>query len=158
MTDRIPITKDGLEKIKAELHQLITVERQAVKKDISEAREHGDLKENAEYAAAKERQSFIEGRIQEINSRMPKFQVVDPSAHDSDTVIFGAKVTIENVDSGESLTYQIVGPDEADLKMNKISVLSPVAKALIGKEVGDVVIVEIPRGKMEVEISAVRYS
>lgn len=158
MTDRIPITKEGLEKIKAELHQLITVERQAVKKDISEAREHGDLKENAEYAAAKERQSFIEGRIQEINSRMPKFQVVDPSAQVSDKVIFGAKVTIENVDSGESLTYQIVGPDEADLKMNKISVLSPVAKALIGKGVGDVVVVEIPRGKMEVEISAVRYS
>lgn len=158
MTDRIPITKDGLEKIKAELHQLITIDRQAIKKDISEAREHGDLKENAEYHAAKEKQSFIEGRIQEINGRMPMFQAVDPSTLDSDKVIFGAKVTFADVDSGESLTYQIVGPDEADLKMNKISILSPVAKALIGKEVGDVVIVEIPRGKMEVEITAVRYS
>lgn len=158
MTDRIPITKDGLEKIKAELHQLITIDRQAIKKDISEAREHGDLKENAEYHAAKEKQSFIEGRIQEINGRMPMFQAVDPSTLDSDKVIFGAKVTFADVDSGESLTYQIVGPDEADLKMNKISILSPVARALIGKEVGDVVIVEIPRGKMEVEITAVRYS
>lgn len=158
MTDRIPITKDGLEKIKAELHQLITIDRQAIKKDISEAREHGDLKENAEYHAAKEKQSFIEGRIQEINGRMPMFQAVDPSTLDSDKVIFGAKVTFADVDSGESLTYQIVGPDEADLKMNKISILSPVAKALIGKEVGDVVIMEIPRGKMEVEITAVRYS
>lgn len=158
MTDRIPITKDGLEKIKAELHQLITIDRQAIKKDISEAREHGDLKENAEYHAAKEKQSFIEGRIQEINGRMPMFQAVDPSTLNSDKVIFGAKVTFADVDSGESLTYQIVGPDEADLKMNKISILSPVARALIGKEVGDVVIVEIPRGKMEVEITAVRYS
>lgn len=158
MTDRIPITKDGLEKIKAELHQLITIDRQAIKKDISEAREHGDLKENAEYHAAKEKQSFIEGRIQEINGRMPMFQAVDPSTLESDKVIFGAKVTFADVDSGESLTYQIVGPDEADLKMNKISILSPVARALIGKEVGDVVIVEIPRGKMEVEITAVRYS
>lgn len=158
MTDRILITKDGLEKIKAELHQLITIDRQAIKKDISEAREHGDLKENAEYHAAKEKQSFIEGRIQEINGRMPMFQAVDLSTLDSDKVIFGAKVTFADVDSGESLTYQIVGPDEADLKMNKISILSPVARALIGKEVGDVVIVEIPRGKMEVEITAVRYS
>lgn len=158
MTDRILITKGGLEKIKAELHQLITIDRQAIKKDISEAREHGDLKENAEYHAAKEKQSFIEGRIQEINGRMPMFQAVDPSTLDSDKVIFGAKVTFADGDSGESLTYQIVGPDEADLKMNKISILSPVARALIGKEVGDVVIVEIPRGKMEVEITAVRYS
>ena len=158
MTDRIPITKDGLEKIKAELHHLISVERQTVKKDIASAREHGDLKENAEYHAAKERQSFIEGRIQEINGRMPLFQVVDTAAQNSDTVIFGAKVTMEDLNSGETLTYQIVGPDEADLKLNKISIQSPVGKALIGKEVGDVVKVEIPRGSIEVEISEVSYS
>ena len=158
MTERIPITKAGLDKIKAELHQLTTVERPAIQKAIAEAREHGDLRENAEYHAAKERQGFIEGRIQEINGRMPRLTVVDPAAQVGDAVMFGAKVTLENLESGETLRYQIVGPDEADLKVNRISFLTPIARALIGKAVGDVVQVEIPRGRIEVEITEVEYS
>ena len=157
MSDRIPITKGGLEKIKAELHHLLSVERPGIQKAISEAREHGDLKENAEYHAAKERQSFIEGRIQEINGRLPVFQVVDPSSHNGNSIVFGATVSIENLESGESLTYQIVGPDEADIKDSRISIQSPIGKALIGKEICDVVKVVIPKGEIEVEITDVRY-
>lgn len=158
MEERIPITKEGLEKIKAEMQHLISVQRPAVQRAIAEAREHGDLRENAEFHAAKEQQSFIEGRIQEITAKLPKFQVVDPAQQNSDKVVFGAKVTLENLDSGEVLTYQIVGPDEADLKINRISFQSPIAKALIGKEIGDVVRVNIPRGEMEVEITELEYS
>ena len=157
MSDRIPITKGGLEKIKAELYHLMSVERPGIQRAIAEAREHGDLRENAEYHAAKERQSFIEGRIQEINSKLAVFQVIDPSHHNGDSVVFGATVSLENLDSGETLTYQIVGPDEADPKDQRISIQSPIAKALIGKEVGDVVQVAIPRGQIKVEIIDVRY-
>jgi len=158
MSERIPITKDGFEKIKAEHHHLMTVERPGIQKAIAEAREHGDLKENAEYHAAKERQSFIEGRIQEINGKMPIFQVVDPSSHNGDSVVFGATVSLENLDSGDSLTYQIVGQDEADLKLNRISIQSPIAKALIGKKIGDVVTATIPRGQIEVEIMDIQFT
>ena len=158
MTDRIPITKAGLEKLKAELQHLTAVERPAISKAIAEAREHGDLRENAEYHAAKERQGFIEGRIQELNARLPRLQVVDPTRHESDTIVFGAKVTLENLDTGDTMHYQIVGPDEADLKAHRISFLTPIAKALIGKGVGDVVTVQIPRGMIEVEITDVEYS
>jgi len=155
MTDRIPITKPGLDKLKAELQHLTAVERPAIQKAIAEAREHGDLRENAEYHAAKERQSFIEGRIQELNARLPRLQVVDPAQQDSDTIVFGAKVTLE---TGDTLHYQIVGPDEADLKAHRISFQTPIASALIGKGVGDVVTVQIPRGLIEVEITDVEYS
>jgi transcription elongation factor GreA len=158
MTERIPITKGGLDKLKAELQHLTAVERPAIQKAIAEAREHGDLRENAEYHAAKERQGFIEGRIQEINARMPRLQVVDPSKHDPETIVFGARVTLENLDTGETLRYQIVGPDEADLKANRISFQTPIARALIGKAVGDVVKVQIPRGQIEVEITGIEYS
>ncbi|HKI98230.1 MAG TPA: transcription elongation factor GreA [bacterium] len=158
MTDRIPITQPGLDKIKAELQHLTAVERPAIQKAIAEAREHGDLRENAEYHAAKERQGFIEGRIQELNARLPRLQVVDPTTNNTDTIVFGAKVTLENLDTGETLRYQIVGPDEADLKAHRISFLTPIAKALIGKAVGDVVTVQIPRGQIEVEITDVEYS
>lgn len=158
MTDRIPITKAGLEKLKAELQHLTAVERPAIQKAIAEAREHGDLRENAEYHAAKERQGFIEGRIQELNARLPRLQVVNPADQDSDTIVFGAKVTLENLDTGDTLHYQIVGPDEADLKAHRISFQTPIAKALIGKGVGDVVTVQIPRGMIEVEITDVEYS
>ena len=158
MTDRIPITKAGLVKIKEELHHLISVQRPAVQRAIAEAREHGDLRENAEYHAAKERQSFIEGRIQEINAKFPKFQAVDPAQQNTESVVFGATVTLENVESGDVLTYQIVGPDEADIKHNRISVQSPIARALIGRSVGDVVAVTIPRGQIEVEITDVAYA
>lgn len=158
MTDRIPITKAGLVKIKEELHHLMSVQRPAVQKAIAEAREHGDLRENAEYHAAKERQSFIEGRIQEINAKFPKFQAVDPAQQNTESVVFGATVTLENVESGDVLTYQIVGPDEADIKDNRISVQSPIGRALIGRSVGDVVAVTIPRGQIEVEITNVAYA
>ncbi len=158
MEDRIPITKEGLQKIKSELLKLVSKERPAVVKAIAEAREHGDLRENAEYHAAKDHQGFIEGRIQQINARLPKFQVVDPAAQESDKIVFGAKVTVENLDSGETLSYQIVGPDEADLKASRISYQSPIASALIGKSIGDVVRVTIPKGAIEVEITEVEYS
>jgi transcription elongation factor GreA len=144
-------------KIKSELQQLMTVERPGIQKAIAEARAHGDLRENAEFHAAKERQSFIEGRIQEINGRMAYLYVVDPTDSKSDSIAFGATVTIENLDTEESYRYQIVGPDEADMQANRISFQSPIAKALIGGKVGDVVTVLIPKGKIEVEITEVLY-
>ena len=140
-----------------ELETLLTKDRPAIQKAISEAREHGDLKENAEYHAAKEKQSFIEGRIQQINGRLPQYQVVEPASMKSDLIAFGATVTMENLDTEEMLTYQIVGPDEADLSVNRISFKTPIASALIGKKAGDVVKVIIPKGTMEVEITAVVY-
>ncbi len=157
MEGKIPITKQGLENLKTELQQLMGKERPSIKKAIAEARAHGDLRENAEYHAATERQSFIEGRIQEINARMANLQVVDPSQNRSDVVAFGAMVTLSYVDTEEALCYQIVGPDEADIKANRISYLSPIARALIGKRSGDVVRVQIPKGLIEVEISEVAY-
>jgi len=158
MDGKIPITKTGLERIKRELHNLTSVQRPQVQRAIAEAREHGDLKENAEYHAAKEQQSFIEGRIQELNSKLAKFHVVDPARQESGKVTFGATVNMQNVETEEEMFYQIVGPDEADLSENRISYLSPVAKALIGKEEGDVVQVTAPKGKIEVEITRIRYS
>jgi len=157
MSDRIPITRQGLEKLKSELHELMTVERPNIQRAISEAREHGDLKENAEYHAAKEKQSFIEGRIQEINGKMPNFQVVEPGNNKSDSITFGATITIENLDTEEVMKYQIVGPDESNLEENKISFQSPIARALIGKKVGDVVEITIPKGKIEIEVTEVLY-
>ncbi len=153
MADRIPITKQGLERIKSELKQLMTVERPNIQKAIAEAREHGDLRENAEFHAAKEKQSFIEGRIQEINGRMPSFQVVNPADNKTGSIAFGATVTIEDLDTEETHRYQIVGPDEADMERKRISFQSPIARALIGNRAGDVVVVHVPRGKMEVEIT-----
>ena len=140
-----------------ELHQLLSVQRPEIKKAIAEAREHGDLRENAEYHAAKERQGFIEGRIQEINAKMALFQVVDPTANKTQNIVFGATVTIENLDTEETYSYQIVGPDEADMEQNRISFQSPIAKALIGSKVGDVVRVVVPKGNIEVEVTAVSY-
>ena len=158
MDGKIPITKSGLERIKQELHNLTSVQRPQVQRAIAEAREHGDLKENAEYHAAKEQQGFIEGRIQELNGKMAMFHVVDPARQDSGRVSFGATVNMQNVETEEEMFYQIVGPDEADLSQNRISYLSPVAKALIGKEEGDVVEVAAPKGKIEVEITRIRYA
>src|SRR5579863_3725784 len=133
MESRIPITRRGFESLKAELHNLMSKELPAIQKAIAEARAHGDLRENAEYHAAKEKQSFIEGRIQEINGRMANLQVVDPAQSRSDLIAFGATVTVAFTETDETLQYQIVGPDEADIKANRISYLSPIAKALIGK-------------------------
>lgn len=157
MTGSIPITKQGFEDLKAELKTLLTVERPNIQKAIAEARAHGDLRENAEYHAAKDKQSFIEGRIQEINAKMGEVRVVDVSKVNADTIAFGARVTMENVDTGEQVTYQIVGPDEADLKTNRISFQTPIAKALIGKSIGDSVTIQIPKGNMTVEIISVSY-
>ena len=154
----IPITKRGAEKLKTELHRLKTVDRPAVIAAIAEARAQGDLSENAEYEAAKDRQGFIEGRIQEIEGKLSAAQIIDPSAVDAaGRVVFGATVELEDEDSGDAVTYQIVGEDEADLKQGRINVSSPIARALIGKAPGDVAEVQAPGGVRSYEIIAVRY-
>ncbi|MDX9995143.1 MAG: transcription elongation factor GreA [Rhodocyclaceae bacterium] len=155
---KVPITLRGAELLKAELQRLKTVERPAVIAAIAEARSHGDLSENAEYDAAKERQGFIEGRIAEVEGKLGNAQIIDPRALDADgRVVFGATVELEDTDEGQTVTYQIVGDDEADIKQNKISLNSPVARALIGKYAGDVVEVQTPGGRREYEILDVRY-
>jgi len=154
----IPITKRGAEILKAELHQLKTVERPTVINAISEARAQGDLSENAEYDAAKDRQGFVEGRIQEIESKLSAAQVIDPSALDAGgRVVFGATVELEHETTGERVTYQIVGEDEADLKLGLVNIGSPIARALIGKEEGDTAVVMAPGGEKAYEIVAVHY-
>ena len=155
---KIPLTVKGAELMRTELHQLKTVERPKVITAIQEARAHGDLSENAEYDAAKERQSFIEGRIVELESKLANGQIIDPVHLDADgRCVFGATVELEEVGSGESVTYQIVGDDEADIKQNKISISSPIARALIGKYSGDVAEVKAPGGIKEYEILDVKY-
>ena len=154
----LPITKRGAEKLKAELHRLKTVDRPAVIAAIAEARAHGDLSENAEYEAAKDRQGFIEGRIQEIEGKLSAAQIIDPSAVDAaGRVVFGATVELEDEDSGDAVTYQIVGEDEADLKQGLINISSPIARALIGKEEGDTAEVQAPGGVRRYEIVGVSY-
>ena len=154
----IPITLRGAEKLKTELHRLKTVDRPWVINAIAEARAQGDLSENAEYEAAKDRQGFIEGRIAEIESKLSAAQIIDPTAVEaSGRVVFGATVDLEDEDSGAKLTYQIVGEDEADLKLGLVNISSPIARALIGKEVGDVAVVEAPGGTRRYEVVAVRY-
>ncbi|QHI96966.1 transcription elongation factor GreA [Xylophilus rhododendri] len=159
MANTIPITKRGAEKLKTELHQLKTVERPAIIQAIAEARAQGDLSENAEYDAAKDRQGFIEGRIQEVEGKLSAAQIIDPTALDAEgRVVFGATVELEDEDSGDKVTYQIVGEDEADLKLGLINVSSPIARALIGKHEGDVASVQAPGGVRNYEIVAVRYA
>lgn len=154
----IPLTKRGAELLKEELHRLKTVERPAVIQAIAEARAQGDLSENAEYDAAKDRQGFIEGRIKEIEGKLAMAQIIDPAQMDAGgRVVFGATVELEDEDSGECVTYQIVGEDEADLKSGRINVSSPIARALIGKEEGDVAEVQAPNGVRRYAIVAVRY-
>ena len=154
----IPITKRGAEKLKTELHRLKTVDRPAVIAAIAEARAQGDLSENAEYEAAKDRQGFIEGRIQEIEGKLSAAQIIDPSAVDAaGRVVFGATVELEDEDSGDAVTYQIVGEDEADLKQGLINISSPIARALIGKEEGDIAEVQAPGGVRRYEIVGVSY-
>ena len=154
----IPITKRGAELLKAELHRLKTVDRPSVIAAIAEARAQGDLSENAEYDAAKDRQGFIEGRIQEVEGKLSAAQVIDPAAVDAGgRVVFGATVELEEESSGEQVTYQIVGEDEADLKLGLVNISSPIARALIGKEVGDLAEVQAPGGAKRYEILAVRY-
>jgi len=154
----VPLTVRGAEKLKAELHRLKTVERHAVIQAISEARAQGDLSENAEYDAAKDKQGFIEGRILELEAKLAAAQVIDPSTLDADgRVVFGATVDLEDEDGGAGVTYQIVGDDEADLKQGLISISSPIARALIGKEAGDVAEFQAPGGTRSFEIIGVRY-
>ncbi len=155
---KIPLTVNGAEKLRQELHQLKTVERQKVIAAISEARAQGDLSENAEYDAAKERQSFIEGRIAEVESKLANAQIIDPKLLDADgRCVFGATVQLQDLSSNGEVTYQIVGDDEADIKVCKISISSPIARALIGKSAGDVAEVQAPGGIKEYEILDVRY-
>ncbi len=154
----IPITKRGAEKLRAELHDLKTVQRPWVINAIAEARAQGDLSENAEYDAAKDRQGFIEGRIQEIESKLSASQIIDPAALDAGgRVVFGATVELEDEDSGAKVKYQIVGEDEADLKQGLVNVSSPIARAMIGKEEGDTVVVQAPSGEKRYEVIAVSY-
>lgn len=154
--NRIPMTVQGEKALREELHTLKTVKRPQVIEAISDAREHGDLKENAEYHAAREQQSFIEGRIQEIESKLSASQVIDvKSIPHTGKVIFGTTVSMINLDTDENVRYQIVGDDEADIKAGKISVSSPIARAIIGKEEGDVVGVKVPDGVIEYEIDEV---
>jgi transcription elongation factor GreA len=155
---KVPLTLRGAEQLREELHRLKTIERPSVIAAIAEARSHGDLSENAEYDAAKERQGFVEGRIAEVEGKLGNAQIIDPASLDADgRVVFGATVDLEDADNGQAVTYQIVGDDEADLKQGKISLSSPVARALIGKFAGDVADVQTPGGKREYEILDVRY-
>jgi transcription elongation factor GreA len=155
---RFPMTKQGHDALTAELQQLKTVDRPRITAAIAEARAHGDLKENAEYHAAREQQGFTEGRIQDIEAKLSNAQVIDVSAMPkTGKVIFGVTVDIVNCDTDETKTYQIVGDDEADIKNNKISVNSPIARGLIGKEEGDTVGIQTPAGLVEYEITEVRY-
>ena len=155
---KIPLTVAGAEKLRQELHHLKTVQRPNVIQAIAEARAQGDLSENAEYDAAKERQGFIEGRIAELEAKLSNAQIINPAELDADgKVVFGATVELEDVDSGDTVTYQIVGDDEADIKAGKISVSSPIARALIGKFSGDTAHVQAPGGERQYEVLDVRY-
>jgi transcription elongation factor GreA len=154
----IPITKRGAEKLKGELHRLKTVDRPGVIQAIAEARAQGDLSENAEYDAAKDRQGFVEGRIQEIEGKLSAAQIIDPVSVDAGgRVVFGTTVALEDESTGEVVNYQIVGEDEADLKLGLINISSPIARALIGKEEGDVAEVQAPGGLRRYEIVGVSY-
>ena len=152
MNTKAPMTPYGYEKLREQLKRLMTKERPQVMRDIEEARGHGDLSENAEYHAAKERQSFIEGRIAELNSKLARAEVIDPSKVRTDRVSFGSIVSLVNLATEEDVTYQIVGEDEAEIKDGKVSVYSPVARAMIGKEVGDEIEVRAPSGIIGYEI------
>lgn len=152
------MTVAGAERLREELEKLKKEDRPRIVKAIAEAREHGDLKENAEYHAAREQQGFCEGRIQEIESKLSNAQVIDVTKIPcTDKVIFGSTVDIINVETDETIAYQIVGDDEADVKANKISVNSPIARGIIGKEVGDAVVIKTPAGEVEYEIDAVKH-
>jgi transcription elongation factor GreA len=154
----IPLTEIGAEKLRVELHEMKTVQRPAVIAAIAEARSHGDLSENAEYDAAKEKQGFIEGRIADLESKLSNAQIINPAQLDADgACVFGATIGLEDITNGTTVTYQIVGDDEADIKQGKISVSSPISRALIGKYQGDVAEVIAPGGTREYEILNVKY-
>jgi transcription elongation factor GreA len=154
----VPMTLHGSDALKDELHHLKSVARPQVVEAISEARAHGDLKENAEYHAAKEQQSFIEGRLQELEAVLSNAQIIDPTELPKDgRVVFGVTVDLINIDNEDKVTYQIVGDYESDIKKNRVSISSPIARALIGKEIDDIAVVKAPSGAIEYEIAAIRY-
>ncbi len=156
---KVPLTTRGAEKLRSELQQLKSVARPDVIRAIAEARSHGDLKENAEYHAAREQQSFIEGRILDLEAKLSSAQVIDVSTINAQgRVVFGATVNLTNLETDDEVVYQIVGEEEADIKQNLISITSPIARALIGKQVGDTVLVRAPGGEVEYEITNVRYT
>jgi transcription elongation factor GreA len=155
--EKVPMTVKGKKALDDELKQLMTVERPAIVKAIEIARGHGDLSENADYSAAKERQGFIEGRIQDINGKLARAQVIDPSAIKSDKIVFGAIVVVEDQENNKRTQYQIVGVDEADIKNGKVGITSPIARALIGKAEGDEVVVHAPKGEIRYDIIEIRY-
>lgn len=156
--NRVPMTPEGYQKLKDELDRLIKVERPRNIQDIAEARAHGDLSENAEYHAAKERQSFIEGRIQELQTKLAMADIIDPAKINQSKVAFGAKVKVVDIEADTEYEFALVGPDEADVKSGKISISSPVGKALIGKEVGDVAVVKAPARTIEYEIVEINFA
>ena len=158
MLNTIPVTRRGAEALKTELHRLKTVDRPFIINAIAEARAQGDLSENADYDAAKDRQGFIEGRIQEIEGKLSAAQIIDPTeVNAGGKIVFGATVDLEDEDNAQAVTYQIVGEDEADLKLGRINISSPIARALIGKEEGDSAEVQTPGGTRRYEVVAVRY-
>ncbi len=157
MSRSIPMTDEGYTNLQEELKRLIRVERPKVVQDIAEARDHGDLSENAEYDAAKNRQGFIEGRIKELNDKIARAEVITPTSLSGDKVLFGATVTLFDIDIENEVTYQIVGEDEADIKKGKISVTSPVGRALIGRLVDSEVRIAVPSGEKIYEITDIRY-
>lgn len=157
MSDRVPMTRRGYQKLEEELRQLKTVERPRIVKEIETARAHGDISENAEFHAAKERQSHVEGRIRAVEDKLARAQVIDPTGQTPDSVRFGATVALADAESDERVTYTILGEDEADVASGRISVTSPVARALLGKGVGDCVTVRVPKGTRELEILEIRF-
>ena len=157
MANELPITANGEKKLQDELNQLIKVDREEIKQKISEARELGDLKENAEYHSAKEKQALLEGRISQLQGILAGSQVIDPASIKSDKIVFGATVTLVDVQKGTEVIYQIVGKDESNIAQGKISFLSPLGKALIGKEEGDTVLVKAPKGDIEYEVQQFEF-
>ncbi len=155
--EAVPMTVEGHQKLQEELKQLIRFERPKVVQDIAEARSHGDLSENAEYDAAKDRQGFVEGRIKELNHKIAMAQVIDPAKIKSDKIVFGATVTLFDVDTEEEVTYQLVGVDEADIKVGKISITSPVGRALVGHRVDEEVNINVPSGVKVYEVTDIQY-
>ena len=158
MSDSVPMTVEGYQRLQEELKTLVRVERPKVVQDIAEARSHGDLSENAEYDAAKDRQGFVEGRIKELNHKIATAQVIDPSSIKSEKIVFGAKVTMFDIDTDKEVTYQIVGDDEADIKVGKISISSPVGRSLIGHSVDEEVNIVVPSGVKVYEVTNIEYS
>lgn len=157
MSDRVPMTRAGYDKLEADLRELKTVERPKIVKEIEVARAHGDLSENAEFHAAKERQGHIESRIMQIEDRLARAQVIDPSGSETDRVRFGATVVLLDTDTDEEVTYTLVGEDESNAAEGLISITSPIARALLGKAVDDVVTVRVPKGKREFEVREIRF-